>query len=122
MALKDVARMLSRRFSSGTRNGGFQNKHAEFRDAKVRRFCERLEQAAENAKQLTDECDAICALEGAFRLDRLVWTAVIVNLGAAAAVKGRMMIETKKSIQDIEYQLSALQAKKQEFPSPAYSA
>ncbi|KAI3858998.1 hypothetical protein MKW92_031248, partial [Papaver armeniacum] len=60
MALKNVANMLSRRFSSGTASvGGIETKYAVIRDDKLRNLCVRLEQAAEKAKQLNDECNAI---------------------------------------------------------------
>ncbi|RZC82627.1 hypothetical protein C5167_045413 [Papaver somniferum] len=112
MALKNVAKMLSRRYSSGTtsvvtKNGGFETKH--IRDDRVRRIAERLEQATEKTKRLTDECNAIFALRRAFSMDRIIWLGLIMSIGDE-------IHEQFKTIQDIkakDAQLSACLTKRQ---------
>ncbi|KAI3919228.1 hypothetical protein MKW92_012796 [Papaver armeniacum] len=111
MALKNVAKMLSRRwFSSGTSSG--------IRDDGLRSLCERLEQAAEEANQLRDECNAIFALKRAFAIDQFLWAGFIMTLG----FKISEHVQSIKDIKDKTSQLSARRAKKQELKLPAYSA
>ncbi|KAI3891947.1 hypothetical protein MKX03_031605 [Papaver bracteatum] len=70
MALRNVAKTLSRRFSSGTTGVVTQNGGIETRD-----------QATEKTKQLIDECNAIIALRRAFSMDRVIWLGLIINIG-----------------------------------------
>ncbi|RZC77911.1 hypothetical protein C5167_002095 [Papaver somniferum] len=112
MALKNVANMLSRRFSSGTtgvvtKNGGIETK--DIRDDRVRSIAIRLEQAIEKTKLLTDECNAIFALKRAFSMDRVIWLGFILGIGS-------QIHEQFITIQDIkakDAQLSARLTKRQ---------
>ncbi|RZC78094.1 hypothetical protein C5167_002294 [Papaver somniferum] len=101
MALKNVAKMLSRWFSSGT-----------IRDDKLRNLCVRLEQAAEKAKQLNDECDAIFAVKRAFPMDRLIWLGFIINLAHEIGEQVLTISTTKEDIKFKESQLSARRLEK----------
>ncbi|KAI3927491.1 hypothetical protein MKW92_026492 [Papaver armeniacum] len=120
MALKNVANMLSRRFSSGTASvGGIETKYAVIRDDRLRNLCVRLEQAAEKAKQLNDECNAIFAVKRAFPMDRLVWLGLIINLAHEIGEQVLTISTTKEYIKFKESQLSACRAKKQKLQFPA---
>ncbi|KAI3838167.1 hypothetical protein MKW92_031383 [Papaver armeniacum] len=123
MALKNVANMLSRRFSSGTASvGGIETKYAgskNIRDDKLRNLCVRLEQAAEKAKQLNDECNAIFAVKRAFPMDRLIWLGLIINLAHEIGEQVLRISTTKEYIKFKESQLSACRAKKQKLQFPA---
>ncbi|KAI3977964.1 hypothetical protein MKX01_032341 [Papaver californicum] len=75
MALKNVAKMLFRRFSSGTRSvGGIETNNIVIRDDKLRSVYVRLEKINEKANQLADECNAIYALKRALPRDRLTFS------------------------------------------------
>ncbi|MCL7028773.1 hypothetical protein MKW94_009836 [Papaver nudicaule] len=114
MALKNFSKLLlSRGFSSGIR--GVVTKHAVIRDDKLRSVCERLEQAAEKAKQLKDECDAAFALKKMFPSDRVIWLGIILNLAGLTGGQVQMISETRKEIKDTESQLSAIRTKRQEL-------
>ncbi|MCL7036386.1 hypothetical protein MKW94_013571 [Papaver nudicaule] len=116
MGLKDVAKILYLRFSTTT------SKHAVIRDDKLRGLCERLEQAAEKAKRLKDECDVAFAIRKAFPTDRILWLALILNLARLTGEQAEVISDTRKRIKDGESQLSALRTKKQELQLPASSA
>ncbi|KAI3892499.1 hypothetical protein MKW92_021972 [Papaver armeniacum] len=122
MALKNVAKLLSQRwFSSGTTSGviknggGIETKNTLIRDDRLRSMCERLEQAAAEANQLRDECNAIFALKRVFTIDQILWGGFIVALGFRIGEQFQLI----KDIKDRESQLSALRTKKQELQLPA---
>ncbi|KAI3901297.1 hypothetical protein MKW92_044071 [Papaver armeniacum] len=120
MALKNVAKMLSRRFTSFvSKNGGIETKHSVITDDKLRSVCVRSEQITEKAKQLKDEYSAVFALKRAFPLDRVIWLAIILNLGGETGVKVQTIWKTKKYIKDQESELSAFRTRKQELQLPA---
>ncbi|KAI3994133.1 hypothetical protein MKX01_012390 [Papaver californicum] len=94
MILKNVAKMLSRRFSSGTtsvvtKNRGTETKH----------------QATEEAKQLTDEFNAILF----FPIDRVIWLGVIISIGARTGEQFIIIPDIK----DKDSKLSASLSKRQ---------
>ncbi|MCL7044108.1 hypothetical protein MKW94_000288 [Papaver nudicaule] len=120
MALKHFAKLLlSRGLFSGirgvvTKNGGIETKHAVIKDVKLRSACERLEQAAEKAKQLKDDCDIVFAIRKAFPTDRIIWLGFITNLATLTIEQVQIILKTRKNIKHKESQLSALRTKYQE--------
>ncbi|KAI3866601.1 hypothetical protein MKX03_023813 [Papaver bracteatum] len=90
MALKNVAKMLSWRFSSGTtsivtKNGGIETKDVTISLRLMLSLFETLlvwlEHTKVEAEQLMDECNAIFTLKRAFHIDRLIWFGIIITLG-----------------------------------------
>ncbi|MCL7038432.1 hypothetical protein MKW94_005523 [Papaver nudicaule] len=116
MALIDVAKILFLRFSTTTNNG---SKHAVIRDERLRRACERLEEAAEKAKRLKDECDVNFAIRNAFPTDRIIWIGFIMNLADLTIKQLQIISKTREKIKDKAAQLSALRAKERELQLPA---
>ncbi|KAI3926536.1 hypothetical protein MKX01_011432 [Papaver californicum] len=128
MALKNVAKMLFRRFSSGTRSvGGIETNNIVIRDDKLRSVYVRLEQATEQANQLADECNTIYispitnpypALKRELPRDRLTWLWFIISLALTISDKAVKTSQTKIKIKDKESELSALRTKNQELHIP----
>ncbi|KAI3931692.1 hypothetical protein MKW92_037840 [Papaver armeniacum] len=108
MALKNVTKMLSWRwFSNGTRSGIW--------DSKLLDFCVRLEQATEEANQLRDEYNTICAIKRRFLRDQRIWLGLICSLTADIGVQFKFISQRRKAVKEKESQLSAIRTKKQEL-------
>ncbi|KAI3976530.1 hypothetical protein MKX01_008388 [Papaver californicum] len=114
--------MLYWRFSSGTTSlkngGGSETKNTLIRDDKLRSACERLEQPAEEAKQLRDECNAIFALERAFPFDQVIWFGFILTIFNQIGDQAETILKRRKDIKYKESQLSARLTKEQELQLP----
>ncbi|KAI3872411.1 hypothetical protein MKW92_046755 [Papaver armeniacum] len=121
MALRNVTKMLSQRlFSRGTRGGTETSKHIT--DENLRSLYERVKQDIAEVDQLTDEFHAIFALKRAFSRDRIIWSSFILSVGFNVVQQFEEIMKSRNAIKDIESQLSARSAEKQESRLPALSA
>ncbi|KAI3890380.1 hypothetical protein MKX03_028202, partial [Papaver bracteatum] len=85
------------------------------KDDKLRNLCVRIEQATEEASQLRDEYNTICALKRRFPRDQRIWLGLICSLTVDIGLQFKFISQRSKSVKEKESQLSAIRTKKQEL-------